>query len=118
MNDDQEQVRQITSAGFAPDLLIEISDNQTTPLFIAITYRKVAVVGLMLKQRANLDLQVGPGSETALMCAVQSESAEIVGLLLGRGVDKHLQNRSGETALTLAGRLLKQKETKKDQRGI
>ena len=62
----------------------------------------VATVNLLLKHGAILDLAEDRG-RTALMIAAQREHAKIVSRLIEAGADTNLLDKSGKSAMDLAG---------------
>jgi hypothetical protein len=69
---------------------------------VAIAYKKVAIVRLLLSidgKSTNINLQVPPNNDFALLGAVASENPEIVSMLLAFKVNTKLANRSGQNAL-------------------
>jgi len=61
-----------------------------------------SVVDLLLSHGAQIDA-VDDRGRTALMMAAELGHAEAVGVLIGRGADQTVRDKSGNTALDLAG---------------
>ncbi|XP_038616790.1 NF-kappa-B inhibitor epsilon [Tachyglossus aculeatus] len=71
-------------------------------LHIATLQRNCQLVGLLLKNGANIDTQEGTSGKTALHLAVESQEAGLVRFLLGRGARVDARMFNGCTPLHLA----------------
>ncbi|MDR1123820.1 MAG: ankyrin repeat domain-containing protein [Elusimicrobiota bacterium] len=76
------------------------TENSETPLIIAANHGRKEIVSMLLKAKANPNLQSSDGS-TALIIASFREGKEIVSMLLNAGADPNLQKSDGSTALML-----------------
>ncbi|MDE0736303.1 MAG: ankyrin repeat domain-containing protein [Pirellulaceae bacterium] len=92
-----QAVKQHIAAG--TDLDQRTSDgSESTPLIVAITFGQAAVAEVLMKARANLELQNKDGN-TALFVAAFLCHTEIVQALLENGAKPNVRNNDGATAL-------------------
>lgn len=86
------------------------SDNLMTPLLLAVLYKKLEAVGLLLAWKASPDVSETTHLMTPLMIAASGEKKEdnfILQLLLKSGAKLNAQNKFGRTALVVAVRAQK-----------
>ncbi|XP_076871007.1 uncharacterized protein kank4 [Brachyhypopomus gauderio] len=97
--DDMEVAQQLLSLG---DINARAAQSGQTALMLAVSHGRVAMVQVLLKLKADVNVQDQDGS-TALMCACEHGHADIVTLLLDTPeCDTSLVDKSGNTALSVA----------------
>jgi ankyrin repeat protein len=74
----------------------------TTPLFAAARRGSAEIVGLLLDNHAETNLQGRYSGKTPLMEAAENNRSEVVRLLLAHGADSTSRNKAGATAFDLA----------------
>ena len=96
---DAKAVGLFMRAGFHPDS----RDKHGVPLLsLAVRGKHRAVVELLLAHGAQIDLQGEDRGYSPLLDAVQTGSADLVGLFLEKGANPHLVSKDGQTALIVA----------------
>lgn len=82
--------------------VLEVNYSQSTPIYLAVSYRRLPMVNLLLLYgREQLDVE-GPKGFTPLHKAVEQGDEECVALLLQRGASVGAETRQGTTALHIA----------------
>lgn len=84
-----------------PARVNEISNGGMTPLHLAAVYGQTEMAAFLLKQGANLEMQMD-GGLTPLLCSVMKEHAETVKFLVEKGADVKAATRGGLTSLHIA----------------
>ncbi|HSS39791.1 MAG TPA: ankyrin repeat domain-containing protein [Polyangia bacterium] len=92
---DLMRVRTLLARGADPDARDE---DGRTPLFSALLGGSVALLGLLLESKANVNARDTRGA-TALHVAAEEVLPEAATLLIGRGADVDLQDEEGNTPL-------------------
>ena len=82
------------------------ADRRISPLQYAVRQRQVAMVELLLKNKADANRVYDATGNTPLHDAVYAKEASIVGLLADHHANPNLLNKDGETPLTAALALL------------
>jgi ankyrin repeat protein len=107
---DTKAAAQLTAESPKPAYLAVFLDNRVSPdwrnanreslLGIAASLGNAETVKLLLERKANVDAQDDEGF-TPLMNACQNRHIEVVRLLLGKGANKELKSKYGDTARTI-----------------
>ncbi len=98
-----------------------VNEDGETPMILAARAGDLNVVNALIKQGANVDVQVNDVACTALIVASREGFIDIVGVLLKAGADMDTQDHLGCTALDWAEELKHQDivdllKTEKDRR--
>jgi ankyrin repeat protein len=88
------------------DVNLVISSTGATPLLVAVADGHLAVVQVLVKGKADLNIQSKKGN-SALMVAAKKEKVDILKYLLEAGADTELKDTSGETAEQMAKSLIR-----------
>ncbi|MFV0948810.1 ankyrin repeat domain-containing protein [Wolbachia endosymbiont of Nasonia giraulti] len=80
-----------------------IDNSGHAPLHWAVARNNLELIGLLIKNGANVDVQDERHGRTALHWAAYHDKFEIVKLLVNKGADWNIKDRDGKTALDLVG---------------
>ncbi|WP_353277048.1 ankyrin repeat domain-containing protein [Wolbachia endosymbiont (group B) of Villa cingulata] len=80
-----------------------IDNSGHAPLHWAVASNNLELIGLLIKNGANVDVQDERHGRTALHWAAYHDKFEIVKLLVNKGADWNIKDRDGKTALDLVG---------------
>ncbi|WP_265041807.1 ankyrin repeat domain-containing protein [Wolbachia endosymbiont (group B) of Melanostoma mellinum] len=80
-----------------------IDNSGIAPLHYAVARNNLELMGLLIGNGAEIDIQDERHGRTALHWAAYHDKFEIVKLLVNKGADWNIQDRDGKTALDLVG---------------
>jgi len=80
-----------------------IDNSGIAPLHYAVARNNLELMGLLIGNGAEIDIQDERHGRTALHWAAYHDKFEIVKLLVKKGADWNIQDRDGKTALDLVG---------------
>ncbi|WP_265024863.1 MULTISPECIES: ankyrin repeat domain-containing protein [unclassified Wolbachia] len=80
-----------------------IDNSGIAPLHWAVARNNLELMGLLIGNGAEIDIQDERHGRTALHWAAYHDKFEIVKLLVNKGADWNIQDRDGKTALDLVG---------------
>lgn len=104
-------VEKMLAAGIDPNTRIPTSDNNETPLLLAIDANKPAIVEALLKAGADPKLELD-GAFPALFLAADAKQLELARLLIKHGVSANSRNSEGETSLISSARYMTEADTR------
>ncbi|WP_353274453.1 ankyrin repeat domain-containing protein [Wolbachia endosymbiont (group B) of Hofmannophila pseudospretella] len=80
-----------------------IDNSGHAPLHWAVARNNLELMGLLIGNGAEIDIQDERHGRTALHWAAYHDKFEIVKLLVNKGADRNIKDRDGKTALDLVG---------------